>query len=523
MKRNLLPVVILLALSVSVGTVMASSSEVQDPTTVKTEKPAAQSAGVSGTIESKTAALTAETIQLTPVDANNWRHPAVGEDSRGNRLAIFRGPEGTMYYYAYCPKNGVWSAPAPIANGDQPRLGNSLYANMAVDSYDNFHCTWEEADGNFGGLVYASFKNGVWTKPDKQWQTGQYDLINSALGVRSDDSVITADCEVIGFSKDIYFHVKGKNDAEFGEPFNATRDTIPGSTQPALAIDAEDNTWLVWKSDLIIPDVDENLVIYLAGYDKNLNDIGDWILLSSSPAWSFVPQIAINSEGKIMTTWAFPSGGDFSSRLYDPATETLGEQVLLETNLVRAPWHTFFQRLVAHDKDFYAAVTVPGRSVPIMKYNETTSKWSEIYRLPEGVDMLHMFSGYDKLLIAWSSWIEPTGVFLTTLSVEPYAKIRIRSASNLNVVKLVERSFFNNYTLNRLSWTANPENTDKEIHISFHRIYRKARVEDDTRWVRIAEVAGTVYNYNDSHIASDSDYVYAVTCVDDQEHESKVF
>jgi len=209
--------------------------------------------------------------------------------------------------------------------------------------------------------------------------------------------------------------------------------------------------------------------------------------------------------------------------MYDPATNTLGKQVLLETNLVRAPWHTFFQRLVAHDKDFYAGVIIPGRSVPIMKYAEAASTWNEIYRLPEGVDMLHMFSGYDKILIAWSSWIEPTGVFLTTISVDPYAKIRIRSVSNLNVAKIVERSFFKNYVLNALTWTANPENTEKGIPVSFHRIYRKGRAEDDSKWTRIAEVAGNVYSYNDRDITAASDYVYAVTCVDDQEHESKIF
>jgi hypothetical protein len=505
-------VVILLALSVSMGTVMGSSSNAQDPTTFKTDR-----------LESQANGVIAETIQLTPIDANNWRHPAIGEDSRGNRLAIFRGPEGTIYYYAYCPKNGAWSAPMPINDGAQPRLGDSLYANMVVDSNDRFHCTWEEADGNRGGQVYASFKNGVWTTPMKWDIYGRYDLISSALGVRSDDTVVTADCEVIGFSKDIFLHTKGKNDAEFSAPFNVTRDEKPGSTQPCLAIDAEDNTWLVWKSDLLLPDVDENLVIFLAQFDKNNNDIGDWIRLSTSPAWSFVPQVAINNQGRVMTTWAYPHGGDYVSRFYDPATATLSEQIHLETGMVRAPWHTFFHRLVSHGKDFYSAVIVPGRSVPVMKFDETTLKWDEIYRLPEGVEMLGMFAGYDKLLIAWNSWIEPTGVYLTTIGIDPWMKIRIRSVSNLNVAKIVERSFFKNYVLNALTWTANPENTEKGITVSFHRIYRKGRSEDDSKWTRIAEVAGTVYSYNDRDITADSDYVYAVTCVDDQEHESKIF
>lgn len=501
MKRILLTLVILQAFFAA--TAFASVSEAQS---VKAD-----------------AAVVAETIKLTPEDQENWRHPAVAEDSRGNRLVIYRGPTGISYYYSYCPKNGSWTAPAPINNGIQPKLGNSLYANMVVDSYDRFHCTWEEADGTWGGVVYASFKDGVWTTPAEQWQVGRYDLINSALGVRSDDSLIYADCEVQGFSKEIYLHVKGKNDAEFGEPFNVTRDEIPGSTQPSIAIDADDNTWLAWKSDLLLPDVDENLVIYLAQYDKDNNDIGDWIRLSSSPAWSFVPQVAINSEGRVMTTWAFPHGGDYSSRYYDPATETLSEQILLGTGMVLAPWHTFFHRLVSHDKDFFSAVTVPGRSVPIMKFNAAASRWDEIYRLPEGVEMLGMYAGYDKLLIAWNNWIEPTGVYLTTIGIDPWMVVRIRSVGNLQVALKEERSFFQSKWLNALTWGANPENTEKGIAVTKHRIYRKNRADDETKWAKIAEVAGTVLNYDDRFVASDNDYVYAVTCVDDQERESKVF
>ena len=498
MKRVLLTLVILQALFAA--TVFASVPEAQS------EKPAA--------------AVVAETIKLTPEGEQNWRHPGVAEDSRGNRLVIFRGPEGSKYYYVYCPKNGTWSAPAIIANGDQPLLDNSLYAQIVVDSYDRFHCTWEDADAQ----VYATFKDGVWTTPMKIEVWGRYDLISSALGVRSDDSIVTAHCAVQGYSKEIHMQSKGKNDAYFSDPFNVTRDDKEGSTQPCIAIDKNDNTWMVWKSDLLLPDVDENLVIYLAAYDRDFRDVGDWIRLSSSPAWSFVPQIAINSEGRIMTTWAFPSGGNYSSRYYDPATETLSEQILLGTGMVLAPWHTFFHRLVSHDKDFYSAVTVPGRSVPVMKFNADTSKWEEIYRLPEGVEMLGMYAGYDKLLIAWNNWIEPTGVYLTTIGISPWMKIRIRSVSNLDVEnRVIERSFFKSYHLNTLTWTANPENTDKGITVTAHRIYRKNRADDDTQWTKIAEVAGTVFSYNDRYVASDNDFVYSVTCVDAQDHESKIF
>jgi len=103
------------------------------------------------------------------------------------------------------------------------------------------------------------------------------------------------------------------------------------------------------------------------------------------------------------------------------------------------------------------------------------------------------------------------------------AFLAIRSVANLKVEKRVERGFFNGYTLNALTWEANPENTEMGLAISSQRVYRKARAEDNTKWARIAEPAGSILKYEDRNVPSDSDYVYAVTCVDDKGNESAIY
>jgi hypothetical protein len=522
MRRTVLPVAMLLIVSViTAGMVIGASSEAKDPTTAITYNPSAQTTGIAETANPRVAAdPVVTTVQLTQNNTGNWRHPAVGEDSKGNRLVIFRGPEGTKYYYVYCAKGGSWSSPQIIASGNQPTLDNSLYAQIKVDSSDRFHCTWEDADAQ----VYASFRDGVWSTPFKISIYGRYDLISSALDIRSDDTVVTADCEVQGNSKEIYIHTKGKNDADFGPPFNATRDTIEGSTQPCLAIDSKDQTWLVWKSDLLIPGVAENLVIFLAQFDENNGDVNDWIQLSTSPGWSFIPQVAVNSEDKLMTTWTFPTGGAYSSRTYDPVTKTLGPQIDLGVSLLRVPWHAFMMRLASHDKDFYVVPLTAGRTIPLLKFDATTSKWNHVAECADrGVEMLSLYSGYDNMLVAWNSLEEPTNVFLTTVSVAPYAKIRIKSVSNLVVKKQAERGFFHGYTLNALTWEANPENIEKAIVIAAQRVYRKGRTEANSKWTRLAELTADIFKYGDSNIDPDSDYVYAVTCVDAEGKESSVY
>jgi hypothetical protein len=519
MKRTFLPVVILMAISLTMGTVIGASSKAKDPIIVITNQSAEKAADVSETLQFKASATpVVQTIQLTPDNSGNWRHPGIAEDSRGNRLVIYRGAEGTKYWYSYCPKGGTWSAPQSIGN-NQPTLIGSLYSYIEIDSSDRFHCEWENANA----AVYASFKDGVWTTPIKITPTGRYDQ-TSGLTVSSTDQVITVDCEVIGFNKDIYLHRKGKNDAAFAAPFNLTRDK-EGSTQPCVAVDSQDNVWVVWKSDYNVVGDQDNLVIFLAQFlPNNFDGPIEWIVASPDPGWSFLPQVAVNSEDKVMTEYACSTTGQHMSRLYDPATKTLGPIVSLNIGICRIPWHTFFSRLVAHGKDFYAIAMNGTRTINLVKFNEAANRWDLVAPVStRGAEQFAMYSGYDQLLIAWNSIEEPTNVYLTTVDVDPFSKVKIKSVSNLTWKKTVERTFFHAYYLNTLAWETNPENTQKAIVITAHRIYRKTRAEDDTKWTRITEVAGTVFNYIDRNIPANSDYVYAVTCVDDREHESKIF
>ena len=97
----------------------------------------------------------------------------------------------------------------------------------------------------------------------------------------------------------------------------------------------------------------------------------------------------------------------------------------------------------------------------------------------------------------------------------------ISSVANLRVENRIERGFFRGYYLNALTWEANPDNAD--LTISAQRVYRKGRTEADSAWTRIAELSGTVLNYEDRNLPKNSDFVYAVTCLDADGNESPVY
>lgn len=508
MKRNVLPVAILVTLSIIfMATMIGASTETKGQKNVNTNSPVTQAAIVT-------------TVQITPDQSTgNYRHPGVAEDSKGNRLVIFRGTEGTKYYYSYCPKNGSWSPTAAIYDGVQPTLIGSNSSYVQVDGNDRFHCHWENANA----IVYASFKDGVWTAPAKIPSQGRYDQ-TSGMSIRTTDELVAIYCGVQGFDKEVYIQRKGKNDAAWGTPFNISRDGNVASTQPHVAVDSKDHFWAVWKSDRLHSGLDENLVIYLAEYGLDSEDVNDWVLVSPDPGWSFLPQVAVNSEDKVMTMFSCSTVGQYLTRFFDPVTQKMGEMGSLDIGLCRVPWHTFFTRLVSHGKDFYATAFDGARAMFLFKYIEATNKWEIVANVSDrGVEQTSLYSGYKHMVIAWNSFEEPTKVFVSTVEVDPYSRIRIKSVINLQVAKRVERGFFKGYTLNALTWQANPDNTEKDIPITAHRIYRKSRTEDNTKWARIAEVAGTILQYEDRNIPVDSDYVYAVTCVDDQEHESLIY
>jgi hypothetical protein len=407
--------VLLIAISaIAAGTVIPPSSEAQVRPAAKTIKLGDQGAGLPGTPQPPgVGAPVIETVKISGSQGGANRYPGVAENSKGDRLVIFRGPNNA-YWYSYCRKDGTWSTPASIPG--QPALDNYTCVDVEVDSTGRFHCIWEEP-GSFA--VYGSFLDGVWTTPFTLQSVGGYDM-GPSLAVRSNDDVLVATGQVISGSyltKDVFLHVKGKNEARFRAPKNLTADH-EGSCQAWIAVDANDHTWMVHKSDLDWQSKEDILVIYLTRWDQNNNAVDNWQLVSPGEGWSFWPQVAVNSKGKVMTAWAYSQSGDYWSRLYDPATRKMSSLVPLRVGLSIYPWCTFWSKLVAHGEDFYIAAINPARILYLLKYDAMTSQWTRVAQISDtSVQYFDLYAGSDKMLVAWGENDDPADVFLTTVEV----------------------------------------------------------------------------------------------------------
>jgi len=398
------------------GMVISASSGAQDRPTAKTIKSADQRNGTLKAIQPWVgAAQVVETIKISGDQAGNKRYPGVAENAAGDRLVIFMGHD-SAYWYSFCRKGGSWSTPAGIPG--QPALDKFLGADVEVDSTGRFHCVWEEPGSV---AVYGSFFNGVWTTPFALQNVGGYDM-SPSIAVRSNDEVLIGTSQIISagyLTKDVFLYVKGKTESQFRGPKNLTNDR-ESSCQAWIAVDANNHLWEVHKSDS--PNnpnpAEDLLVIFLTHWDANNNAVGDWQLVSTNQGWSFWPQVAANSAGKVMTAWPHAQSGDYWSRLYDPATQTLSSPVPLNVGLSTNPWCTFWSKLAAHGEDFYIAAINPARILFLLKYDEQTSQWNRVAQISDtSVQNFDLYSGADKMLVAWGENDDPANVYLTTVEV----------------------------------------------------------------------------------------------------------
>lgn len=445
---------------------------------------------------------------------SNQRYPAVCENLNGERIYTFRGGDIRAHYYYY--KDGKWGGEGVIPNS--PKFNKYWFSDIVADSEGTFHFVCEEAGK---ALYYAYFKNGAWSNMKK---LGIRHEATVALGVRSDDTIVLVSAFVTnsggGLTKDIIVGTKPPLSTQFSNFANITKDR-KANTMVDLAIDADDNTWISYKMEFPMEQKDI-LETILHGLNKAQKDIY-WENVTNQPGWTWYSQVEINSQGKIMVTWMRSQLQAYFSRVYDPATKTWTGEAEISSGPLR-PWCSMYNKLLFRDSNFYWVGLRDDRFVVLYKYNEESNSWSFIANVSDApATWCSAQMGADSILISWDTLKEPTVCFLTTVSnIFPPPPIKVQSPLNLAVERKFERSFFGGYSFNTLSWEANPVNIEEGITITAQNVYRRERTADSTQWALLTTLAADVYSYLDNNVPTDSDYVYAVTCVESSGKESPI-
>jgi hypothetical protein len=452
--------------------------------------------------------------KMTEDLTGNQRYPAVAENVNGERLYTFRGNDRLAHYYYY--KNEKWTGGGQIPGS--PKFESYWFSDIVADSTGTFHYVCEDASK---ALYYGYFMDGKWASMRKIDIRHEATL---ALGIRSDDTIVLVSAMVSnvgGLTKDVILGTKPIGKTMFSNFQNVTKDRN-ANTMVDVAIDADDNTWISYKMEFP-GDGKDILDTILHGVNEAGKDIY-WKNVSDQTGWTWYSRVAINSEGKIMVTWMKSQEKAYFSCLFDPATDKWTGIAQISDGPTR-PWCTMYNKLMAKESDYFWVGVDGERTVVLYKYDAEHNAWTKLADCSDRAAYwcsAHM--GSDSILITWDNQVEPTSCYLTTVTgVLPPPPIQVQSVIDLVVEKKIERSFFHGYSLNILNWKDNPLNAEQGLTITAQRIYRKEAAADNSQWALIVVLTPDVHSYEDKSIASNVDYVYAVTCVDSNGDESPIF
>ncbi|MEW5902133.1 MAG: hypothetical protein AB1715_11780, partial [Acidobacteriota bacterium] len=85
-----------------------------------------------------------------------------------------------------------------------------------------------------------------------------------------------------------------------------------------------------------------------------------------------------------------------------------------------------------------------------------------------------------------------------------------------------DESLFQTRSVTQVAWSNNPANDALGVQIVLYRIYRKKSGESDTLYRLCGEATAGAYKFLDTDVDKEESYVYTVTAVDSQGHESPI-
>jgi hypothetical protein len=103
--------------------------------------------------------------------------------------------------------------------------------------------------------------------------------------------------------------------------------------------------------------------------------------------------------------------------------------------------------------------------------------------------------------------------------VHPIEILGLFPPLNVTWQSFTDESLFMSRTVTDVSWAANPAN-DAIAPIVKYRIYRENPSDDDPVYAAYAEVDASTFTYRDLKVSAPNIYVYAVSAIDGQGHES---
>jgi uncharacterized phage-like protein YoqJ len=238
--------------------------------------------------------------RLTWTSSCSWT-PSIAIDSQDNIYVVWDDcTSGNYEIFLKKSTNGG-------TNWTQKRLtwnsGDSEYSSIAIDSQDNIYVVWEdETPGNDEIFLKKSTNGGTsWTQ--KRLTRTSDDSWTPSIAIDSQDNIYVVWEDYTPVNDEIFL----KKSTNGGTNWTQKRLTWTsgGSWNSSIAIDSQDNIYVVWQDETL-----GNDEIFLK---KSTNGGTNWtqkrLTWTSGDSWN--PSIAIDSQDNIYVVWDDETPGNY--------------------------------------------------------------------------------------------------------------------------------------------------------------------------------------------------------------------
>ena len=439
--------------------------------------------------------------------------------------------------------NGYWNSAITVASGRD----DYYHTHISVSAGGNIYLVW----WTLNGRVYSRARvGGSWESIKQISTTGRRSKVPSiAVGNHS----VYACWMQINRDLNIYEIAYSHRGTGFNSSWSSIDRVYPNNpgrynqSHPGVALDSMDFAHIVWSSLVN----GGRVVRYSGGTGSNFStpeDISDKRMLhypsidGRNDVLYACWQVGAYGNGKAIfynvrqgEQWAeessVPSSG--GSTLSDVAASPDGKRI-------HFTWD-------AHDDIYYNSVSdtpIPTNKPPKARFSfspetgifplEVSFDASASYD-PDGTIVQYSWDfgdggvGSGKIIShIYQSW----GTFPITLTVvdnrggegieaKVIEVLRLFQPLNIEWETFLDESLFSSRYVVEIYWEKNPKN-DEIAEIVFYRIYKKRIGEQNFAYRCIGEVSSDVFAFRDTDVEDRDIYVYTVTSVDSEGHESPI-
>ena len=456
-------------------------------------------------------------------DTSNNRYCSIASNSRGDILIIYRNNlRGMKYFFkkSNAANGTIGEIPEPYSDAS----GAKMKWMSVRATWDNvFHAGWCQDIPHNDGLWYASFNPSTeaWTTPENV-AGGQIEDVGMRVSPLNGDLALIWDWYT-GGAKYVYAKFKMGGTG----PWTNQQAVAPKWTTNAMAsFDEEGYLYVAWKQDgAVEADLNPCFSLLKKDTDGNYKYLGK-VIVSAVPGWHFLPSVAAVYRKGFMAC-VNENAREFRYLPFERNGDSIITDVSKLEKITNSPGRWEFSSMaMPFGEEILYSYKAPDTSIKMLRYKDGAWTSDPPLDLNNGMASNWLYDSQEDpnigVLTVWATYTEPNRIFYSIWD-NPIMKVK-NAVLKGTPQKTMLRSFFRMRWIYVIKWENNPFNVEKQVVVTQFNVYRR-NAGSSNAWTQIGSVPfdseTTEFGYADKDVTAASNFEYCVTCVDDEDNESK--